>query len=74
LNAGIHAREWIANAVATYMIRELVENYEQNKDLVDNLNFHILPLANPDGYEYSRSTVSLFYFYVNMKNQSNFIN
>lgn len=58
LNSGIHAREWIANAVATYMIRELVENYEQNKDLVDNLNFHILPLANPDGYEYSRSSVS----------------
>ncbi len=58
LNSGIHAREWIVNAVATYMIRELVENYEQNKDLVDNLNFHILPLANPDGYEYSRSSVS----------------
>jgi len=40
------------------MIRELVENYAENKDLVDNLNFHILPIANPDGYEYSRSTVS----------------
>lgn len=55
IDAGIHAREWIANAVATFMIRELVENYEENKDIVDNLNIHILPMANPDGYEYSRS-------------------
>merc|ERR1711862_595548 len=28
LEAGIHAREWIAPAVATYIVRELVENYE----------------------------------------------
>lgn len=56
IDAGIHAREWIANAVATFMIRELVENYQDNKDIVDNLNIHILPMANPDGYEYSRST------------------
>ena len=42
------------------MIRELVENYEDNKNIVDNLNIHILPLANPDGYEYSRSTVSRY--------------
>ena len=40
------------------MIRELVENYEDNKNIVDNLNIHILPMANPDGYEYSRSSVS----------------
>ena len=44
------------------MIRELVENYEENKNIVDNLNIHILPMANPDGYEYSRSDVSLFNF------------
>ena len=59
---GIHAREWIANAVATYIIRELVENYEENKDIVDNLNIHVLPMANPDGYEYSRSSVRGFLY------------
>jgi len=56
IEAGIHAREWIASATATYMINELVNNYEQNKDIVDNLNFHIIPMANPDGYEYSRNS------------------
>jgi len=56
IEAGIHAREWIASAVATYMINELVNNYEENKDIVDNLNIHFLPMANPDGYEYSRNS------------------
>merc|ERR1711976_1095335 len=54
IEAGIHAREWIASATATFMINELVNNYEQNKDIVDNLNIHFIPMANPDGYEYSR--------------------
>jgi murein tripeptide amidase MpaA len=56
MEAGIHAREWISSAVGTYVIRELVENYDQHKDIVDNINFHALPSANPDGYEYSRSS------------------
>ena len=45
------------------MIRELVENYEANKDIVDNLNIHVLPMANPDGYEFSISDVSSYLFY-----------
>merc|ERR1711997_796777 len=56
IEAGIHAREWIASATATYMINELVTNYEENKDIVDNLNIHFIPMANPDGYEYSRNS------------------
>jgi len=56
IEAGIHAREWIASATATYMINELVNNYEENKDIVDNLNIHFIPMANPDGYEYSRNS------------------
>lgn len=52
VEAGIHAREWIASATATYLINWLVNG--DGKDLLENLNFHILPMANPDGYEYSR--------------------
>ncbi len=54
IEAGIHAREWIASATATFMINELVNKYSENKDIVDNLNIHFLPMANPDGYQYSR--------------------
>lgn len=61
LDAGIHAREWIAPATALYVIHELVENYANNKDALRNLEWIILPVANPDGYEYSHTTVCEFY-------------
>jgi len=56
---GIHAREWISPAVCTYVIREIVENAATN-GYVDQINFHFLPVANPDGYEYTFSTDRLW--------------
>merc|ERR1712168_890471 len=53
LEAGIHAREWIAPAVGTYLIRELVENYADHPDYLDKINWYFIPSANPDGYTYS---------------------
>ena len=44
--------------MATYMIDWLVNG--DGNDILDKLNFHILPMANPDGYEYSHDTVSVF--------------
>jgi len=58
LEAGIHAREWITVSTIVYIINELTTKYDSNpayKELVDNVNFYILPSINPDGYEYSRS-------------------
>ena len=52
IEAGIHAREWIAPAMATYIIDQLLHNAQDG--FLDELNFHILPIANPDGYEFSR--------------------
>ncbi len=54
--SGIHAREWIAPAVTTYLIRQLAESNDAQKYL-DKLNLYILPVTNPDGYEYSRQSV-----------------
>merc|ERR1712168_1192411 len=53
LEAGIHAREWIAPAVATFIVRELVKDYEEHPDYLDNINWYFLPSANPDGYSYT---------------------
>ena len=46
---GIHAREWIAPAATTYIIKQLVEYSGENEDLIDFYDFYILPVANPDG-------------------------
>merc|ERR1712241_983809 len=56
LEAGIHAREWIAPAVATYLVNELVTNNDAHPDYLDKINWYFLPCANPDGYTYSWET------------------
>ncbi|KAG4072020.1 hypothetical protein HA402_010957 [Bradysia odoriphaga] len=55
VDAGIHAREWIAPATALYIIHELVENYSENQKLLENLNWIVVPVLNPDGYEYTHT-------------------
>ncbi|KRZ33868.1 Carboxypeptidase B2 [Trichinella pseudospiralis] len=56
IDAGMHAREWIAPATAVYLLHQLAENYENTKEIqsiLDKYNFYILPVVNPDGYDYS---------------------
>ncbi|BET02593.1 Carboxypeptidase [Nesidiocoris tenuis] len=50
LDAGMHAREWIAPVVALYTIQQLLGN---SSNLTDGLDWYILPMLNPDGYVYS---------------------
>ncbi|KAJ9057824.1 corticosteroid- binding protein [Entomophthora muscae] len=49
-HGGIHAREWIAPATIIHMIDAL-----KSKE-IGQFQFHLIPVANPDGYEYSRTT------------------
>ncbi|EYC28275.1 hypothetical protein Y032_0008g72 [Ancylostoma ceylanicum] len=61
IDGGIHAREWAAVHTVIYVIDRLIADYETDpfvKRAVDQLNFYIFPVLNPDGYEYSRSGVS----------------
>ncbi|PSN39518.1 hypothetical protein C0J52_24345 [Blattella germanica] len=58
VDAGIHAREWIAPAMALYIIQQLVENNAANSALTNGLDWYILPVLNPDGYEYSHTSVN----------------
>ena len=39
VDGGIHAREWISPAVATYMMMELVENDNEHPDLTEDLDW-----------------------------------
>ena len=52
IDAGIHAREWIAPAVALYAINQLVENPYYSL-FTEHVDWIILPSLNPDGYEYT---------------------
>lgn len=53
VDGGMHAREWISPASVTYIINDIVENYESQPDYVQNLDLHFLSVANPDGYHYT---------------------
>lgn len=60
LDAGIHAREWIAPAGALYVIQQLVENFEENSHLLETYDWVILPVVNPDGYEYTHTNTRMW--------------
>ncbi|XP_030380076.1 carboxypeptidase B-like [Scaptodrosophila lebanonensis] len=60
LDAGIHAREWIAPAGALYVIQQLVENFVSNAALLKNYDWVILPVVNPDGYEYTHTNTRMW--------------
>lgn len=53
VDGGIHAREWISPAYVTWLIRELVENYAAHPQYVDNIDWYIMPVINPDGYRHT---------------------
>ncbi|XP_013105015.1 zinc carboxypeptidase A 1 [Stomoxys calcitrans] len=57
IEAGIHAREWIAPATATYLINQLLtSNVASVKQIAENYDWYIFPHANPDGYVYTHTT------------------
>ena len=39
--------------MATFIVRELVEDYAEHPDYLDKVNWYFLPSANPDGYSWS---------------------
>nr|USU81836.1 M14 metal carboxypeptidase 5 [Antheraea pernyi] len=58
IDGGTHAREWIAPAVATWMLHSLVEGETKSgsdMDLLEQADFYIMPVLNPDGYEHSHT-------------------
>ncbi|XP_071090526.1 carboxypeptidase B-like isoform X1 [Haliotis cracherodii] len=52
IDAGIHAREWIAPATANYILYQLAYN-ASSAGLLRDFNWEIVPVLNPDGYRYS---------------------
>ncbi|XP_067647227.1 carboxypeptidase B1 [Eurosta solidaginis] len=53
IEGGTHAREWMSISVALNCIYQLTEKHLRNYDLLRKLRFIIVPVTNPDGYEYT---------------------
>ncbi|XP_061718783.1 uncharacterized protein LOC133526258 [Cydia pomonella] len=60
IDAGIHAREWIAPAVNTYIINYVVQNFDELPDYMANKDWYFLPVMNPDGYEFSHTNYRMW--------------
>ncbi|XP_068623043.1 carboxypeptidase B-like [Battus philenor] len=50
----LHAREWVTLPATLYAIKRLVVEIT-DRDLVNQIDWIILPIANPDGYEFSHT-------------------
>jgi len=51
----VHAREWITTTVSPYFANHLLENYGSDAyitDMVDHTEIFLVPVANPDGYQF----------------------
>lgn len=61
--AAQHSREWVTVASAMYFADRMVRTYDtdaQVRRLLDNLEFYIIPVANPDGYVVTHTTNRLW--------------
>ncbi|KGL83377.1 Carboxypeptidase B [Tinamus guttatus] len=59
IDCGFHAREWISPAFCQWFVKEAVETYGKDSvltNLLDRLDFYILPVLNIDGYVYTWTT------------------
>uniref|UniRef100_A0A182QXZ6 Zinc carboxypeptidase A 1 n=1 Tax=Anopheles farauti TaxID=69004 RepID=A0A182QXZ6_9DIPT len=61
IESNIHAREWITSATVTWLINEfLTSTAPEVRDLAENYDWYILPVVNPDGFNYTKTTNRLW--------------
>jgi hypothetical protein len=54
----VHAREWASTTTVQYLVHQLLTTYgtdSRTRSILDQVDFTIVPMANPDGYEHSRN-------------------
>jgi len=57
VESGIHAREWICPALATWILNQLLTSKDADiRFIAENFDWYVFPSVNPDGYQYSHTT------------------
>ncbi|USN98466.1 MAG: hypothetical protein H6810_09865 [Phycisphaeraceae bacterium] len=62
-NGTIHAREWISPTTVLYMMQQLADGYGSDPRitaLLDRVTYRIIPVLNPDGYDYTWTTYRMW--------------
>lgn len=54
------SREWISPAVVTFIIDTYAEDWSEQGEDIQNIDWYFLPVMNPDGYEYTHTTDRLW--------------
>lgn len=63
LTGGVHAREWLGVEVVRLLAKYIIEEYPQDKrvkDYLEESEIWVVPIVNPDGFEYDRNTQALW--------------
>jgi extracellular matrix protein 14 len=63
ITGGVHAREWISVSSANYAAYTLITQYGKKSiftNMIDSFDWIFIPVANPDGYEYTWTTDRLW--------------
>ncbi|KAM9581792.1 carboxypeptidase A2 isoform 1-T1 [Guaruba guarouba] len=59
LDAGIHSREWVTQASAMWIAKQIASDYGKDPSttsLLNKMDIFLLPVANPDGYVFTHTT------------------
>lgn len=61
LESNIHAREWASSATTTWLINELISSNDPAiREMAHNIDWYIVPVANPDGFVFSHTSTRLW--------------
>ncbi len=74
LNSGQHAREWIAPLASMYAAEQLLGQYDSESDVrgvLDEVDFYVIPVVNPDGYHFSWGSPSNRFWRLNRRQNAN---
>lgn len=60
IDGGMHAREWVSQATLMYFLNRLIEDPATSNELLNNVDWIIIPNLNPGGVEYILRVLWLF--------------